>query len=87
MGVPEDRQHQTKPELGLVMIRRAKARQLPFEEVACDDLYGRDNQFRAELDQAGIVYYADVPANTQVYLQQPEIGIPEKTSSKGRPPS
>jgi SRSO17 transposase len=87
VGVPEKRQHQTKPELGLVMIRRAKARHLPFEALACDDLYGRDSHFRAELAQEGIVYYADVPANTQVYLQQPEIGIPEKTRSKGRPPS
>ena len=87
VGVPEGRQHQTKPELGLVMIRRAKARQLPFEAVACDDLYGRDNNFRAALDQEAIVYYADVPANTQVYLQQPQIGIPEKSNPKGRPVS
>lgn len=87
VGVPEERQHQTKPALGLSMIRRAKARQLPFEAVACDDLYGRDNDFRAELDREGLVYYADVPANTQVYLQQPQIGIPEKASPKGRPVS
>lgn len=87
VGVPAGRQHQTKPELGLSMIRRAKARQLPFEAVACDDLYGRDHDFRADLDREGIVYYADVPANTQVYLQQPEIGIPEKASPKGRPVS
>lgn len=39
------------------------------------------------MDRKGIVYYADVPANTQVYLQQPEIGIPEKASPKGRPVS
>jgi SRSO17 transposase len=38
------------------MIRRAKARQLPFEAVVCDDLYGRDSHFRAELDAEGIRY-------------------------------
>ena len=85
VGVPEGYQHQTKPGLGLAIIRRAKERQLPVEAVTCDDLYGHDNDFRAELDRAGIVYYADVPANTQVYLQQLEIGIPEKGGPKGRP--
>ena len=28
-----------------------------------------------------------MPANTQVYLHTPEIGIPEKTSKNGRPTS
>jgi SRSO17 transposase len=69
------------------MIRRAKEHHLPFEAVACDDLYGRDAHFRAVLDEDGIRYYADVPANTQVYLEQPVIGVPKKTSRPGRPGS
>ena len=87
LGVPEERRYASKPELGLRMIRRAKQQHLPFEAVACDDLYGRDGHFRAALAEDGICYYADVPANTQVYLEQPVIGVPEKTARPGRPDS
>lgn len=85
LGVPPERQFQTKPELGLEMIRRAKTQGLPFEAVACDDLYGRDSQFRAALEDEEITYFADVPANTRVYLKRPQIGVPEKTAARGRP--
>ena len=87
LEIPKERQFQTKPELGLEMIRRAKVGGLPFEAVACDDLYGRDGHFRAELDRAEITYFADVPVNAQVYLERPLIGVPEKTTSTGRPKS
>jgi len=85
LGIPKERRFQTKAELGLEMIRRAKAQGLPFEALACDDLYGRDSHFRAELERAGVTYFADVPANTRVYLQPPQIGVPEKTAGPGRP--
>jgi SRSO17 transposase len=37
VGLPPEHTFATKPELGLRMIRRAQARGLPFELVACDD--------------------------------------------------
>lgn len=86
VGVPEERREfETKPELGLKMIRRAKAEQLPFEAVLCDDLYGRSNKFRAELDGDGLLYMADVPSNLRVYLEEPVIGLPEPKSGKKGP--
>lgn len=45
-----------KPELGLQMIRRAQAQELPFDSVACDEVYGRSREFRATLDAEGIPY-------------------------------
>lgn len=87
LGIPQERSFQTKVELGLAMIRRAKKHHLPFAAVACDDLYGRDSHFRAALAQEGITYFADVPVNTQVYLQPPQIGISKKTTDRGRPKS
>jgi SRSO17 transposase len=88
VGVPEERQaFETKPELGLKMVRRAKAEQLPFEAVLCDDLYGRSSKLRAALDGDGVLYMADVPSNLRVYLEQPVIGIPEaKPGRKGPKP-
>lgn len=77
IGVPEEREFQTKIELFWQMLERAQAEEIPFEAVACDGLYGRSFWLRQKMDQAGIEFYADVPANTQVYLSEPEIGIPQ----------
>jgi len=86
VGVPTERTtFETKPELGLKMIRRAKAAGLPFEAMLCDSLYGRSSQFRHELREENLLYMADIPNNLRVYLEQPVIGIPEpKPGQKGR---
>lgn len=81
-GIPEERVFQTKLELGLEMIRRAKANAVVFEAVACDTFYGRSAEFRDQLDGDDIEYYADVPNNTHVYLEQPTIGVPQ--NKRGR---
>jgi SRSO17 transposase len=84
--IPDDRTFKTKPELGLAMIKRAKKNRVPFEVVGCDCLYGRNKQFRADLDTEEIIYMADVPATTQVYLNKPVVGVPETPpGKKGRP--
>lgn len=86
VGIPEARQvFESKLELGLKMIRRAEAEQLPFEAVLCDDLYGRSHEFRAALDGDGVLYMADVPSHLRVYLEQPTIGIPEPKAGKRGP--
>ena len=82
LGIPEELTFQTKLQMGVTMIRRAKASRLPFEGVACDELYGRDGQFRADLAQIPVLYTAFVPSNYRVYLQRPEIGIPQKPAGK-----
>jgi SRSO17 transposase len=41
-----------------------------------DALYGRKIELRHDLDQAGIEYYADIPADTPVFPQPPEITYP-----------
>ena len=76
-GIPSDRHFRTKPELGWQMIRRAQERGLPFEAVAFDTLYGRSAWLRDQLAAAGLEYYADVPADTKVYLKPPVIGVPQ----------
>ena len=75
VGVPEARKFQTKPELFWQMLQRAQMEGIPFDAVAVDALYGRSFWLRQKMDQAGIEFYADVPANTQVYLSEPKIGI------------
>jgi SRSO17 transposase len=88
LGIPEDRQFASKVRLGWQMVQRAIANGLPFEALGCDDLYGRSNWFRSQAAQAGIVYMADVPVNTLVYLTAPTVGVPTvEPGQKGRPPS
>lgn len=84
--IPQNRSFATKPELGLVLIGRAKEQGLPFAVVTADSLYGRNNSFRAELEAENLTYVLDVPISTQVYLTKPVVGVPETVSGKlGRP--
>jgi len=84
--IPQARTFMTKPQLGLQMIRQAKANGLPFAVVGCDSLYGRDSQFRADLEAEGVIYMADIPEDTRVYLDEPVVGVPETPpGKKGRP--
>ena len=86
LGIPTTRQFATKIELGWRMIERVSAAGLPFEVVLCDDFYGRSGWLRHQIDAYGLLYLADVPADTQVYLSQPRLGVPTlQGRRRGRP--
>src|SRR5262252_6996428 len=85
LGIPAERTFATKIALGLQLVKRAKVNRRPFELLACDALYGRDSQFRADWDTEGGGYAAQVPADTPVYLREPQVGVPEKRGKRGRP--
>lgn len=83
VGVPEARSFKTKPELAWEIIERVVAQGVAFEAVAMDDLYGRNAKLRQRLDAAGLEYYGDIPANTVLYLEQPQIVYP--MTQRGQP--
>jgi len=85
LGIPPERAFETKLALGLKMVTRVKGHGLPFDLVACDAFDGRDSQFRTALEAEGVWYAAQVPADTLVYLSEPQVGVPTKRSKKGRP--
>jgi SRSO17 transposase len=86
LGIPAERPFRTKVQLGWEMIQRALANGLPFEAVACDDHYGRAGWFRRAMDRAGVLYMADVPETTEVYLTEPRLAVPAtEPGHKGRP--
>jgi SRSO17 transposase len=88
LHIPEDQEFQTKLEIGLRLIDHAQSNGLPFSRLGCDALYGRSHEFRAKLDDRKIPYWADIPCDLQVYLQQPLVGIPSKPKGAiGRPPT
>ncbi len=76
LGVPQQRKFATKLELGWQMIERVRGEGFPFEAVGFDALYGRSLWLRRKLMGAGIIYMADIPADTRVYLSRPHYGLP-----------
>jgi SRSO17 transposase len=84
LGIPEDRTVETKLELGLQLVKRVKAHGLPFDLVACDAFSGRDRHVRAALEAEGVRYAAQVPADTLVDGSEPQVGVPQKRTTKGR---
>ncbi|MEZ4732395.1 MAG: transposase [Caldilineaceae bacterium] len=77
LGVPEERRFQTKLELFWQMVQRCQKEGMVFAAVAIDGLYGQSFWLRQQLSQAHLEFYADVPANTKVYLSEPSIGVPQ----------
>lgn len=85
-GIPEDIEFKTKSELGLEMILNARNNGLPFGWVGMDTFYGRQSKFRDAIADEGLIYIADIPSDTRVWLALPETGIPERKGQHGRLP-
>jgi len=83
VGQPENLTFQKKPELGWQMVQRVQARGIPFEALVMDDLYGRNSVLRQQLHVAGVEYYGDIPKDTQVYFETPQITYP--LTKRGKP--
>jgi SRSO17 transposase len=87
LGIPATRQFASKLQLGWQMVQRVLANGVAFEVLLCDDVYGRSGWLRHQLDTAHVLYLADVPAATQVYLKQPILGVPVARGRHGRVPT
>jgi SRSO17 transposase len=86
-GVPTEIEFQTKPQLGLNMLRAIVAEgTLPGRWLACDEAFGRSTDFLDQVNDLGLWYYAEVPHDTQVWRDRPSTHIPE-WSRKGRKPT
>ena len=86
-GVPEDFVFKTKAELGLEMILHARENNVPFGWVGMDSFYGRQSWLRDRIDSEGMVYIADLPSDTRVWVDLPKTGVPERKSNRGRVPT
>lgn len=66
LGIPPARTCETKSALGVQRVKRVKAHGVPCDLWACDALDGRDRQWRAAVDTAGVRSAVQVPADTNV---------------------
>ncbi len=82
-GVPENVIFKSKAQLGLEMIFDAQKRGVPFGWIGMDCFYGEQPWLLDEIDIMGMTYIADVPTDTQVWLEKPKIEIPEKKGIRG----
>ncbi len=82
-GIPATTVFRTKPELAWQIVQRLRQAGVPFVAVAMDDLYGRNVPLCWRLDEAGIEYYGDIPANTVVYLDCPQLET--RLTKRGKP--
>lgn len=85
-AIPEDhRDHRSKSELALELVKTARRRGLRFGYVAVDGGYGKEPAFLRELETLGERFIADVHCDQTIYLQDPDPKIPA-WSGRGKPP-
>jgi len=86
--VPDDVVFKTKNELAWEMILHARKNHVPFGWIGMDCFYGKDAWLRERIDQAGMLYMADIRCDTLVWRERPEIQMPErKKGARGRTPT
>jgi SRSO17 transposase len=85
-GVPESIQFQTKAEIALDQIRRARERGIPQGVVLADAGYGTDTSFRTELTKLEIAYVVGIQSATTVWKpgEEPK-AAPARRGKTGRP--
>jgi SRSO17 transposase len=86
-GVPEELVFQTKPEIGLELLKKAVKRGgLPFQWVAADELYGDSPAFRDGVAALNKWYFTEIKSNTPIWSVRPEVHVPV-LKGRGRPPT
>ena len=74
-GVPEELVFQTKPEIGLELLKKAVKRgDLPFQWVAADELYGDSPAFRDGVAALNKWYFTEIKCNSGVVMVVAQLG-------------
>jgi SRSO17 transposase len=85
-GIPRPITFRTKPQIALDLHQRVRtAGQVSFDWLAFDELYGRNEEFLAELERRRQLYVAEVPVSTTVWTVDPATQIPEYSGRGPRP--
>lgn len=91
-GVPDELTYQTKPEIGLELLRAVIKRNehlaepLLFQWVAADELYGDSPAFRDGIAALGKWYFTEIKTTSQVWLNRPEVHV-SPWKGRGRRPT
>lgn len=83
--IPDEVVHESKAELALRQLRRAKANGVPGRWVSADEGYGAKPWWRQAVAAEGFCYVVEVPKSVQGWGRLPEVQAPEYPG-RGRPP-
>lgn len=87
VGIPRSVTFRTKPQIALDLHARVQAKGLvSFDWLVFDELYGRNEEFLARLEQRQQLYVGEVPVSTTVWTLDPATQTPEY-SGRGRRPT
>jgi SRSO17 transposase len=73
-------------ELTAYIIRHQIARGISFDFISADGYYGNDAGFAQSIESLGYLYMLDIHSDKTIYLERPELLIPEPKSLKGAKP-
>ena len=86
-GVPTDLGFNTKPEIGLALLKKVIGRgNLPFSWLAADALYGDSPAFRDGVGALDKQYFTAIKENTLIWCSPPKVHVP-RWSGHGRHPT
>ena len=83
--MPDDVVFQTKPQIALDLIDRAKANGVEVIAWTADELYGRDGAFPDGLDERNEAFVIEVPPNAHVWLTKPKVLKTPPQNATGHP--
>lgn len=82
----EERVFKTKLEIAYETILHQLELGTKFDYIGADGYYGNDSDFAAKIDNLGLNYMLDIHSDQSIYLEKPELYLPEKGHKKGRQP-
>ena len=86
--IPEQVAFQTKPQLGVGLVKQAAGWAIDSAPVLGDAAYGENTQLRGELDSSGIEYVLSINPETTIFEPGTVFAVPDrKPGSRGRTPT
>ena len=86
-GIPiAHRTFKTKLELALEIIHQQVTNGLSFDFIGGDGYYGNDADFASSIDALGYLYMLDIHKDQKIYLERPDLAVPERKGHRGRKP-
>lgn len=76
---------QTKPQIALDLIDRAKANGIEVMAWTADELYGHDGAFLDGLDEKNEAFVVEIPTNAHVWMAKPKVLKTVPQNALGRP--
>ncbi len=85
--IPEDVVFQTKPQLGIELVKQAASWAIDRAPVLGDAAYGENTQLRSELDSTGIEYVLSINPETTIFTPGAVFAVPDRKAGPGRNPA